>query len=321
MRIACVLVTHLRAKIEMSRQPHLKERPALIIERSRGRPAVVDRFPSASGVAVGMTLEQALSRQAEGVVLEADEAAYRRAFQRILGSLQEVGDRVEGAELGTAYVKLDGLEALHGGEARLVEALLDAVPRDLAPRAGVGDAKFPAYVAARSSKPSGATLVPPDVAGFLAPRSVDLLPIPGAARRGLRRFGLHTLGDVAAMPAEALTGRFGPTGRSAWELSQGIDGAPFVPLRLEESVVESTSLPFASASLELLLTAADLLLQRAYAQPRMQGRYAGGAALECVLFRARPWKKDIRFKQPVADWQRAARICGTDWRRTTLSLP
>ena len=26
MRVACVLVTHLRAKVEMGRQPHLKDR-------------------------------------------------------------------------------------------------------------------------------------------------------------------------------------------------------------------------------------------------------------------------------------------------------
>ena len=308
MRVACVLVTRLRAKVELDRQPHLKERPVLIVDRSRGRPAVVDRFPSASGVAVGMTLEQALSRRAESVVLEADEAAYRRAFQQILDSLQEVSDRVEGAELGTAYAMLDGLEAMHGGEPRLVKALLDAVPQELAPRVGVGDAKFPAYVAARSSGPLGMTWVPPDAAGFLASHPVDLLPVPGAVRRELRRFGLHTLGDVAALPPEALAVRFGAAGRRAWELSQGIDGATLIPRQLEESVVEHTSLPFASASLELLLTAVDLLLQRAYAQPRMRGRYAGGAVLECVLFRNSPWAKDFHFKQPVGDWQRASRI-------------
>ncbi len=198
MRVACVLVTRLRAKVELGRQPHLKERPVLIVDRSLGRPVVADRFPSASGVATGMTLEQALSRQADGIVLEADEAAYRRAFRRVLSSLQGVSDRVEGAELGTAYARLDGLEARHGGEARLVEALLDAVPRDLAPRVGVGDAKFPAYVAARNCRPLGAAWVPPDAAGFLAPHPVGLLPIPESSKRELRQLGLHTLGDVAA---------------------------------------------------------------------------------------------------------------------------
>ena len=34
MRVACVLVAHMRAKVELARQPHLKDRPALIIDRS-----------------------------------------------------------------------------------------------------------------------------------------------------------------------------------------------------------------------------------------------------------------------------------------------
>ena len=193
MRVACVLVTHLRAKVEMGRQPHLKDRAAL----------VVDHFPAAAGVAAGMTLEQALSRNADSPVLEADEAAYRRVFHQVLLSLQGISDRVEGAGPGTAYVRLDGLEALYDGEDPLVAALLNAVPQGLQPRVGVGDAKFPALVAARTSPALGTTIVPPDAAGFLAPRPVDLLPVPAAAAAEMHRFGLHTLGDVAAMKREA----------------------------------------------------------------------------------------------------------------------
>ena len=40
MRVACVLVTHLRAKAEMLRHPHLKDSPVLIVDRGpsgRGR--------------------------------------------------------------------------------------------------------------------------------------------------------------------------------------------------------------------------------------------------------------------------------------------
>ena len=87
MKIACVLITHLRAKVEMRRRPDLKDRPAVIVGRCRGRPAVVDCFPAATGVAVGMTPEQALSRQPGGILLEADEAAYSREFRRMLASL------------------------------------------------------------------------------------------------------------------------------------------------------------------------------------------------------------------------------------------
>ena len=94
----------------------------------------------------------------------------------------------KGAELGRRpIVRMDGLERMYGGEARLVNALLNAPsPHDLAPRAGVAEAKFSAFVAARISEPSRATRVPADSASFLAPHPVDLLPVPADLRAALR---------------------------------------------------------------------------------------------------------------------------------------
>ena len=193
MKVACLLITHLRTKIEMRRHPNLKNIPAIIVGPSRGRSLVVDSTPFASGISPGLTLEEALSIQPTALVLEADEPHYRRVFTQVLASLQGISDRVEGAELGTAYIRLDGLEHLYGGEARLVNALLNAVPQGLAPRVGVAEAKFPAFVAAKVSEPSRATRVPEDVASFLAPHPVDLLPVPADLRAALHRFGLHTM--------------------------------------------------------------------------------------------------------------------------------
>ena len=136
MRVACVLVTHLRAKVELRRQPHLKETTAVIVDRSKGRPLVVDTFPAVVGVSPGMTQEQALSHQPGTIVLETDEPSYQKVFHRMLTALQGISDRVEGPELGTAYVRLDGLEGMYGGEARLVSALLHSVPEYLKPRVG-----------------------------------------------------------------------------------------------------------------------------------------------------------------------------------------
>ena len=122
MRVGCVLVTHLRAKVEMYRHPHLKDVPVVIVDRSTSgtRPLVVDHFPKATDVRAGMTLEQAVSRHSNAMVLDADEPYYRRTFGQMLSALQGVSDRVEGAEMGTAYVRIDGLEGQYGGEARVV---------------------------------------------------------------------------------------------------------------------------------------------------------------------------------------------------------
>jgi hypothetical protein len=39
-------------------------------------------------------------------------------------------------------------------------------------------------------------------------------------------------------------------------------------MKQDESIIEHAALPFASASLELLATAVDILLRRAYARPQ-----------------------------------------------------
>ena len=325
MKVACVFITHLRAKAEMQRHPHLEDQPVLIADRqergtaqrtalernggkSKSRPVVVDYFPAATAVSAGMPLERALSYQAEAVVLESDEPHYRRVFRQVLNSLQGISDRVEDAGLGVAYVALEGLESMYGGEERLVLALLNAVPQNLAPRAGVGEGKFPAMVAARSSDPLRAAKVPMDAAAFLAPRPIALLPVSGNTISALHRFGLHTLGQVAAMDVDRLVDQFGQEGEWIWNLVNGRDDRALMPLEYEETVTEETSLPFSSTSLEMLLVASDTLLRRAYARPLMRGRYAGRAALECPVFGSAPWERTVNFQESVGRWERAAFI-------------
>ena len=308
MMIACLLITHLRAKVEMRRHRDLRNNPAIIMERSGGRSLVVDATPFTSGVLPGMNQEEALSIRPEALVLEADESHYRKVFSQVLTSLQEISDRVEGSELGTAYIRLDGLERMYGGEARLVNALLNAVPQGLAPRVGVAETKFPAFVAAKTSDPLRATQVPIDAMSFLAPHPVDLLPVPADLKVALHRFGLHTLGDVGSMTEISLVDRFGGEGRRAWHLSRGMDDSPVIPMAHAETVVESTSLPFSSASLELLIAVVDTLLARAFSRSLMRGRYAGKAMLECALEAGPTWIKEFSFKGGAGSREQALSV-------------
>ena len=308
MRIACVLITHLKAKIEMRRRPDLADRPAVIVARGQKKPVVVDHSPAASRISIGMTPEQALSQQADTLILEADELTYRSVFRQTLTALQQVSDQVEEAELGTAYVRVAGLDEMYGGEDALVAALHETIPHYLQARIGVGEGKFPALVAATTSAPLGVTTVPPNAVEFLSPRSVDLLPLKKETRFGLRRFGLRTLGDVTAMPEAALVDQFGTEGSAAWRMSHGNDDSPLTPLAYEESVSERMSLPFASSSLQLVNVTMDTLLKRAYAAPRMRGRYAAAVTLHCLLLNAPTWERTLRFKQSAGSWERASEL-------------
>ena len=307
MRVACVLVTHFRAKAEMLRHPQLKDSPVLIVDRdpSRKRPLVVDGFPPSVKSVTGLTLEQALSRNANAVVLDSDEPHYRRVFGEMLSSLQRVSDRVEGTELGTVYVRLDSLEGLYHGEAGVVSALSNAVPSYLNPRIGVADVKFPAFVAARTSATHGATRVPDDVTTFLAPHSIYLLPVSADIRTEMRQFGLRTMGDLASMGEHALVDRFGHEGGRAWRLCNGMDDSPIQPLPFNESIVERASLPFSSSSLQALFVAVETLLKRAYSRSEIKGKYVGTATLLCSASGWSPWEKAVAFREPTGTWERA----------------
>ena len=299
--MGCVWTPHFRARMELARRPELARAPGLVVDRSERRSVVVDTLPAVRVARAGMTLRQARSLEPDAVVLESDEPHYAREFERLLDALGEVSERVEGAELGVVYVGLDGTAAVS-------EELRCAVPEHYQPRIGIGANKFTSFVAARTRGSSGTTTVSRDAAAFLAPHSIDLLPCSSDLLDELRLLDLHTLGEIAAQEPNALLDRFGHEGRRAWELSHGIDDRPLVPRTHEESITETIALPVEATTLQLLRAAVDTLLQRVFAQPRMQGRYAETATLSCALEDAPTWEKTFHFRTGVVEGRGAAEI-------------
>ena len=146
-------------------------------------------------------------------------------------------------------------------------------------RIGIGDTKFTAFVAARTAPALSIAAVLMTRPGFLAHKPIDLLPVSGELKRSLRSFGVHGMGQLAALSPDILTDRFGAEGRLAWELCNGIDDRPVLPVAPVVSVVERASLPFASASLELLLATADILLRRAFGSAELRRSLVGSVTL------------------------------------------
>ena len=309
MRVSCIFITHIRAKAELRRHSDLADRAFVIVDRTKAGAPVADVSP-AGGALPGMMLQQAMSTQPGLIALDADEPHYRDTFERLLDSLGHVSDAVEDGGLGEAYVRMDGLERLYGGEAGVVSALLNAIPVHLNPRVGVADSKFPAYAVARTARPMRAVKAPEDMAVFLAPLSIDPLPVSSGAKSALYRFGLRLLGDVASMGRTAMFDRFGREGVTAWELCCGVDRRQFVPRKVEESVVEYTTLPFSTTSVEMLRVGLDILLRRAFARSALKNRSVGAAIVESSAQESEPWNVHIRFMVPVERWERASEILG-----------
>ena len=168
-----------------------------------------------AGVRRGQGRRHAQAACPDLVVVEADPARDAREFEPVLARIGDVAAGVEALRPGLVVLGADGPAKYHGGEARAVEMLLDAAALAGADcLAGIADDVITAVLAARR----GVQLPVGGGPEFL--RGVSLaevaaesaLDFPMELGRAWVDLGLRTLGDVAALPARDVAGRFGAEG-------------------------------------------------------------------------------------------------------------
>ena len=89
----------------------------------------------------------------------------------------------------------------------------------------------------------------------------------------MHRFGIHNIGDLASYDLGMIQARFGLGVSKVWELAKGIDTDRVPITKRCDEISEYISLPFASTSKEVLLTAIDSILHKAYRRPELKGLF------------------------------------------------
>ncbi|TDE90332.1 DNA polymerase Y family protein [Occultella glacieicola] len=204
-----------------------------VLHDGRGVTAV-SAMARAQGVRRGMRRRTAQGLCPDLVLLAADEARDVRAFEPLVQGVEEVVPHVQVMRPGVVAVGARGPSRYLGSEEAVAEALVGAVAQASGAEAqvGIADGLLAALLAARTS-----TVVPPGrSARFLAPRDVrDLIYITTTRQSRaaytdlvdlLRRLGLSTLGDLAAMRTAHVLPRFGELGVQAQRLARGLDAYP-----------------------------------------------------------------------------------------------
>ena len=129
-------------------------------------------------------------------------------------------------------------------------------------RIGIADGGFAARLAARLATHGAPFVVEPGgSAGFCAPWPVSTLGDPELASL-LVRLGLPTLGDVAALPPDAVLARFGSGGRRFHDLARGLDAGPPVLVTPPPDLVEQVELDPPVARVDAVAFAAKGLAAR-----------------------------------------------------------
>src|SRR5579864_2792792 len=208
-RVACVWIAQLPLRVEILRHPAWDGRP-LVLGGAPGERKVVQLCSpeaEAAGIRPGLPLREVVPLCAEAMVLQPDPVRAAAVLEAVLSDLQKVSPIVEPADDGYFFLDVRGVRAMYGELHMLEEAINAAVPPLLRPRLGFANGKFAAAVAARMAEPNAAAMVIParDTQKFLAPLSVrHLLMLDSDVQDRLELLGLHTIGDVAALPFNAM---------------------------------------------------------------------------------------------------------------------
>jgi len=185
----------------------------------------------ALGVRRGMRRRTAQQICPELVLADRDEGRDVRAFEPVVQALEDVVSHVQVLRPGVIVIPAGGPARFFGAEETLAAELIGAVAQVAGVEAQVGlaDGLLAALLAARSS-----ALVPVGGgADYLAGRDVrDLLYLATTRSASaqvvdlvdlLRRLGVSTLGDLAAMRPGQVSSRFGALGAHVHRLARGLD--------------------------------------------------------------------------------------------------
>lgn len=162
------------------------------------------------------------------------------AMAAMLAIARDFSPRIERHGARSIVLDVGGLARLLG-DARAIGAALDLAGREAGPgrdhpiRVAIAGTQIAARLMAIAHP--GLTVTTGEVAAALAPLPIgtlrELMPMmsPGGDRRfdTFHRWGLATLGEIAALPASDLSERMGQAGPMCQQLARGVDRAPLVP--------------------------------------------------------------------------------------------
>jgi protein ImuB len=250
-----------------------------------------------------------------------DDAQPAATLTVLVKIAQDFSPRFECHRDDLISIDISGLRRLFGGPHAIGEELRrSAASQGLRVHVAIAATRTAAMVLA-IARP-GLTIVEPGAeAAALAPLAVGVLEKSqissvkpqGAETSDLRldtfkRWGIRTLGDLAALPSTDLATRLGQQGLIWQNLARGQDGRPLVPTLPEERFESSVELEWPIEGLEPLSFVLTRLLEPL--STRLERRDRGAAALHVTLGLVKSggssesyptWTRSLELPSPMRD--------------------
>jgi DNA polymerase IV len=217
------------AAVEEKKNPDLQGKPVVIggtgDPSKRGVVATANYEARKFGVHSAMPLRTAFKLCPQAVFLPVDYEAYVNASQQFKSVLLTITTVMEDVGIDEAFLDIsDNPDA----QETIVEKIKTGIDQatGLTCSIGIAPNKLLAKIASDMQKPNGLTiLTPQDIEGRLWPMPIrKLYGIGPKTEEHLKKIGIATIGQLAALPLPELVERFGSSyGEYLYEAARGID--------------------------------------------------------------------------------------------------
>jgi protein ImuB len=287
---ACLYVREFPAQAMLRLRPQLRESPVAVLEGTAPRQWVCSCNARAAALGIEAGLTRAELEVFPSVALLprslAEEASARAALLQCAGQFSPRVECRTGCPISArcwqmweqmsdthfrAILDIAGTEKLLGPPEKLAQKLLHSV-RVLGIHATVVvSANLDAALCLARSLPVRIAVIPTgEEAKILAPLPLSVLPLTPEHAETFARWGIATLGALAALPEKELIARLGQEGRRLRQLARG--QAPHLlvpadpPFTLEERIELDSPVELLDSLLFVLGVLLDHLIARATAQ-------------------------------------------------------
>ena len=221
------------AAVEQRDHPELRGKPVIVGgggPNERGVVSTASYEARKFGVHSAMPLRTAGRLCPQGVFLPVDGRKYQAVSREVMAVFRRYSPLIQPISIDEAFLDVTASRALFGDGETIARRIKDDITREIRLTASVGVAanKLVAKVASDLRKPDGLVVVEPGAeAAFLAPLAISRLwGVGEKTAAALADYGVHTIGDLAALPPDALVRRFGKHGASLVDRARGIDPDP-----------------------------------------------------------------------------------------------
>ena len=270
---ACLFAREFPAQAMLRLRPALRQNPVAILQGEQPRQFVCSRNARASALCVtaGMTRAELDVFPTVAILARslAEESSARAALLQAAGKFSpRVEDRSEDGCF-CCILDIAGTEKLFGPSEKLGKKLLHSVSALGIQASVVVSSNSNAALCLARSLPIHIAVIPEgQEAVTLAPLPLSVLPLTPDHAETLSRWGIATLGALAALPEKELIARFGQEGQRLRQLARGEAPHLLVPVPPAFALEERMELDSPVEILDSLLFVLGVLLDHLIARAR-----------------------------------------------------